>query len=273
MPTSTLHLRLTATLDVHTIEDNLHAFRLDIEPARSRMEGDFAFPPQYLPLPTRTQGYVDNAGLEKLHHLGPGDALPTLPLSFLSMEDQERLRTEGFASVFDQSYPLPGENAFDLFSSNAPAIADELVRMDGAKHRVWTRHDRLLPSLVKIDYTWSALGEKTHDLEAVASHLLTRPDIRLLHAADRSSPKAWQGQGRPVTRGIEAVMTIPHYNQDEDRRKSVEFAWVPSDEDFARWQQSMMDNSIDSLGRIHHLFEMDMFGVAAFTRKARPPRP
>ena len=263
---ATLHLRLTATLDVHTLEDNLHVYRLRMDPGLGPMGGDFAFPAHLLPPSSEDQGLVDDEGLEALHRLGPGQTPARLPLSFMTVEDQEALRSKGYMGVLEKQekektcHGTPLDKVYDLFVNHPELSAKDLVRIDHGTHAVFTRQGRRLPQQVRFDYIASSLSESTHDLEALAAHLLTRPDVRVIDPNNYASRKDW---GDPPSARA-AVMTIPHYNSEEGRRHSVEFVWVPEDADYARWVDTLEQQKVSSLDRFRVFFELDILGLDQF---------
>jgi hypothetical protein len=264
---ATLQLRLTATLDVHTLEDNLHVYRLRMDTGLGPMGGDFAFPVHLLPQSVEDQGLVDDEGLKVLHRLGPGQKPARLPLSFMTVEDQEALRSKGYMGVMEKHekektyHGTPLTSVYDLFVNHPGISAEDLVRVDYGNHAVFTRQGLRLPQQVRFDYITSSLSESTHDLEALAAHLLTRPDVHVIDPHNYASRKDW---GDPPKSARAAVMTIPHYNSEEGRTQSVEFVWVPEDADYARWVDTLEQQKVAALDRFRVFFELDILNVDQF---------
>lgn len=275
--TSTLQARLLSSLDFREIEPDLFVFLLKTQIGFGESQGDFAFPLNMVSSTPAVQGVLDGAELENLKKGGPAYTLKKKELVVLFDSEKKMLREQGFVRVTETLHKDPEMDAqkryngiFELFETHPELTADNLVRLDHGSHSVYDRFGTMLPVAVRFDYIRSQIGEGEYDLESVAAHLMSRPDIQVLMGGDEWEFRKDKERGEKIPeKPKDAIFNVPHYNEEEGRNKSVQFIWMPTDEDFKALISSTK-SPISSMTNIHNLcLKQDVFGLSAFKHKPK----
>jgi hypothetical protein len=154
------------------------------------------------------------------------------------------------------------------FQEDDSLTVDNMITVDMSSHMLFDRHGEVLPAAVFFDYTSSGIDESSHDLLALAEHLLQRPDIRV-YSGHRHRGEM---EGRNIaTSAKDAIFDIPHYNVQEGRTQSVQFAWIPFHDDYKRvW--ALCKGKYPSTQIRERFRELDIVGMRQFdlSQKKRP---
>jgi len=204
-------------------------------------------------------GFVDAENLTKMLAHQPFDRLPFI---FLSDQEKALLVAEGFHAEGLDFHILEQRNPLDWMESNS-WTADNVVRVSTDQSQVFDRHGSPLPQAVFMDYIESGITESSHDLEAVAVHLLNRADVRVLH-------RDAVFMERTATSVEEALCPRGDHEGEAEtcgRSMSVQFVWQPSATDYKKLWGDPGDDThwfyrASQLPR--DLMEMDILGLRQF---------
>jgi hypothetical protein len=110
------------------------------------------------------------------------------------------------------------------------------------------------------EYTSGHFDNGHYDLEKAATHLLTRPDVRLY--ADTGYRR---NRSNLVATPQEAIHNIPGYNSEPGRSQHLLFRWMPSQEDWDKLCAAKKGHKrglmSDDVWRT--VFELDLLGLRA----------
>lgn len=260
---ATRQISMSSTLEFIEIDQDLHAFRQVVSSKGGKHTPDSTSktPRSAMPSSTRT-GIVDAAGRQKLMQ---GQAASILKLTVLTDAQIEGLRTLGWSEMEEEIYKTLPQDPFELFRTNPDLSADNVVRLDPAGHMMFDRHDQPLPVALVFDYIRNHISESSHNLPALAAHLVKHPNIEVTKI-----PQRHEGRVR-TTDPVEAISEIPYYNAENGRTKTVEFIWMPTVEQYRMlWAECKGEYPSAALHR--NFFAMDFADIAQFQRDRPSPR-
>jgi hypothetical protein len=258
---------LGSRLEVAQVDENLYVFErttaLDAKGKKlAKSHGLSVSGPQ--------RGFVDE---ENMNKLVKNQAFKTLNLSIWTPEQFEKARLEGFSEAAERGFGLNGSLLAKL-SERDDLTADNVVHEKWDSHMVFDRHGNVLPVAVHFDYIESGIDESHFDLEALADALLQLPDVRVLPRDGGRPVKTKDGYARDTSTAKspkEAIFPIPGYNASEGRTRSIQFVWLPSQEDYAKvweWAQKH-DKQFPSTCMRAGFWALDIHGLSRF--RLTPP--
>jgi hypothetical protein len=260
--TSTLSIELVSELELLEISPGFTAYARTVTPKRTSQKGGFRLPKNSLSLPPEF-GLVDDANKEKMLR---GVAFKKLDLVAVPAAQLEELRTRGWE---DTVYELAHRSVIEAFQADPSMGPDNLVRLDFGSHMVFDRHNHALPVGLVFDYISSHIDESSYNLDAVASHLLARPDVDVFDGHLQRG--ALGAQTTLAVSSKKAIFDIPYYNSAEGRTQSVQFFWKPTLEDYrAMWDHHLSRKPSHPGGSLRYdVLEIDLLGLNA----CRHPEP
>ena len=247
--TGTQTLVRDVTLERIELTPDCYLFRRTTRTAAEPHKGE-CIPPIIDRDPDIESGFVDKKGLAALY---AGQPAPQSDLVVLSDKHLKAARTKGFDAIAH----LINENPWTLFHKDPTLTSANVVRVDHASNMLFDLAGAPVPVAEHMDYLEGRISESRYDLQALAAHMLTHPDIRVLSSSSAS------GYAKTTA---EAIMTIPSYNAEPGRTQSIEFVWVPRPEDYVRvWDACTGRNR--STKMIAQFFALDIAGFAQFRIK------
>lgn len=250
-----LTVTLSSTLAVVELEPGLCVYRLTRGPSAAVCAKDPANRFGAVLASSTEEGFAPTSIIEQYRRgevksLSRASDLVLVPSSF-----PELLRTQGFSQARDAVSKL----CDGWWGSKTPyadlvegsASLDNVLRVDGGSHMVFSRSGEVLPVAKHLDYIEAGLHDGNYDLVKAVEILKNDPRVEF-----------FDGNQRSLSNGSRHILDIPYYNRDEERSQYLCIRFKPTVEDECRlweaqkaygtkypstmWRQAMRD--LDTLG-------------------------
>lgn len=254
----------TTTLHVLEIEPDLHVFKREVATKNTGSTGTMKTAPEPKSAIV-TQGFIDSKNLANMlagkNHTTRGD------LNILLAEGREIMRTHGYIhNISDKKIAAQAEAArrtdvYDAFATGE-ATADDVVRFDHSSNMLMDRHGEVLPVAILFEYISAHIDNAHYDLTKAAAHLLTRDDITVFPVKGWKDHPDFDAVANTVE---EAIASIPYYNAEAGRNRTITFRWSPSVEDYRKmWAECLrIGRQYPSTTRYQAVFNLDLLGLRA----------
>lgn len=215
------------------------------------------------------EGLLDQEGVDDLL---AGKPITPLKLSLVSLELIERVRLNGFSKHYDDFHEGMGKGLWEKLMEDPSITTENFVIADYSTHMLSDWKGRPHPQAVIFTYIENRMSESTHDLRAVAAHLLNRKDVTVF--------KEMHERGNIEATSVkDALFSIPHYNAEEGRTTSVQFIWSPGHAEYEKLMASAKKSIKASKYKISPstlreiVLSQDLLGIDQFKLEKPSKRP
>lgn len=246
------------------VEPGLFVFKREVSTQRIDSQGDLRVAPE----PTNatvTQGFIAKGELAKMRQ---GESCKLRDdLSLVLPEGREIMRTRGYVYTLSNEIAtrfndeLVRRDCYDAFERGDVTV-DDVIRFEHASHMLFDRHGQVLPVAIRFDYIEAHVNNSRYDLEKAAKILLARDDITIFPVKRYRDEPDYDGVAKTVE---EAVASIPYYNAERGRNRTITFRWTPRVEDYRKmWAECLrLGGRYPSTNRYHAVFNLDLLGLRA----------
>ena len=135
----------------------------------------------------------------------------------------------------------------------------QVVQIDHESHPMLRVDGVALPTMLVGDYIGGHFDEAHYDLAKAAAHLLARDDVAVLN------DQPHRGRTHPVARNVnDAILTVPDYNSEPGRRRSIAFRWAPTQQEWDAVQaQATNGHGFCGSEIWKAVFDLDLLGLRA----------
>jgi hypothetical protein len=245
-------IKKTISIDTIKIIDGLNVFKL----TESKTVETFGFIQRGSSSSNSIQGFVTDNNLENFCQ---NKKWSTERFYFLSQDEVELIRTNGYHWLFKNDSRTIPESPFDDFLNGSKTVAD-IVRIDTGNYLISDCNGKPLPVGLYFDYMHGMIDESHYDLVKAADHLMKRGDVMVFSSDEYFSRHK---QAKLAKTPKDAVIPIPYYNAEAGRSMHICFVWAPSVSDYEKiigvvgeklWSTQLVRTAI---------FDLDLLGLRA----------
>lgn len=187
-------------------------------------------------------------------------------LSLVSEKDLKKLRLEGYSRFVCNKKNVNKLNTatYDEYIQNE-YTPKNLVEIDNGSHLIFDINGNILPTAIYCDYIKSRIDESSYDLEKLAEHLLARKDILIIEDTRiYDDEDIFKYKAKSVE---DAIYSIPYYNAEEGRTKSINFLWQPNKKDFQKvWKACQRPGEkYPSCRIVDRIFDLDILDIKQYS--------
>lgn len=244
-------------LDTRQLDDGLYLYRKTARVASSQLQKGSAFNPgKEGDHVSKRSGFIDQKGLDSLI---AGEDFNSLSLRPVPLQALEAFRMEGFHDVIKEIETLLRKDVWEMMDADRSLDASNLIEFDLGNYVAKDWKGRHVPMALNCGYISARIFEGTYDLSALAEYLLAREDVVVYQNLGRSNQK-------PAQNKREAITGIPSYNAEPGKSETIEFKWIPDQENYQRLVDLILDKKrvVSPNGLIEKLIESDILGLNAF---------
>lgn len=248
-------------LDTRQLEEDVYLFRKRSRVVSSDLQKESSFNPgQGFDFSSARSGFVDQKGL---HALIAGEDFDALDLRPIPLQALEGFRVNGFHKMIDEIAPLLRKDVWEMMDEDRSLDVSNLVEFDLGNYVAKDWKGRYIPMTLNCGYISARIFEGEYDLAKLAEYLLAREDVVVYQNMGRFNEK-------PAQTIREAITGIPSYNAQPGESETVEFKWIPDQENYQRLADHLICNksSVSPNGMIKDLIKLDILGLNAFKRPA-----
>ena len=250
-----LTLTLSSTLEFVELEPGLCVYRLTQGPSSAVCAKDPANRFGAVLASSSEEGFAPTSAIERYRRGEVKSLSRSSDLVLVHSSFPELLRTLGFSQTCDAVSKL-GDGWWGTKTPYADLVEgsaslDNVLRVDGGSHMVFSRSGEVLPVARHMDYIEAGLHDGNYDLVKAVEILKNDPRVEFFDDNQRS-----------LSNGSRHILDIPYYNRDEERSQYLCIRFKPTVEDehqlweaqkaygtkypSTMWRQAMRD--LDTLG-------------------------
>lgn len=262
---ATISLKVSGQFDTLDIGNGLYAFKRSTRLLKTerKSEDGYNMASPYSKGVSDRQGFFDEKNLEKAL---AGKSYSTTDLVLCEDKLIEHLRMWGWQDAPGKKdrerFEWQRSDVYDALLED-PSRVEKLMRLDHGSHMRFDWTGKVLPVPIWFSYMDGRIAEDKYDLKRTAEILLARDDVHVFPRQEgwRDDPDR-EGKATTVE---QSIISIPGYNSERGRSRTIYFIYRPSVEDYRlMWEKCLSYKAnYPSTERHRAIFDLDLLGLKA----------